>query len=218
MLGWDWAKLKVSGRARRIGLKFGLIALASLGILALIWFYLEPPAPSRPPITGPAHPKPPPAIELTFEEMFRQVALRHNLDWRIIEALAYRESNMDHLAVGISGEYGLMQILPSTWEDWAPRVGVDDPFDPYSNIRVGAAYLSFMRDLCASRGHSEPHCMVLAYHWGPNRLEQFFAAGGTWEQVPELQRHYATEIVQLSATRRQNAALYATIYQAQMSD
>lgn len=196
---------------RMILLGVGLV----LGGAVIIFMVDTPPAGET--ITRPAKTKPPaeqtPTEEaLTYQEMFQEIASQHNLDWRILEALAYRESHMDYLAVGPSNDMGLMQITPPTWDEWAPKVGVEDPFDPYSNIQVGAAYLAFVRNLCAKRGHSEPHCMLVAYHWGPSRLDRLFKKGGTWDEVPASQRQYAQQIINIAKKRKRNPAFLEKFY------
>jgi soluble lytic murein transglycosylase-like protein len=135
-------------------------------------------------------------IELSYEEMFQEVALMYGLDWHLLAELAYQESRMNALALGKDNDMGLMQIIPSTWEEWAPQVGVSDPFDPYSNVLVGAAYLAYVRDYCQAKGRPEIYWMVVGYNWGPDNLRQLFEQNGDWAQVPPRQRRYALEILQ----------------------
>jgi soluble lytic murein transglycosylase-like protein len=88
-----------------------------------------------------------------------------------------------------------MQILPRTWTEWAPRVGVTDPHDPYSNVLVAAAYLAFLRDYFAVRGYTDERWMLVAYNWGPYNLQQFLDDGGQWSSVPPMRRRYALNIL-----------------------
>lgn len=136
---------------------------------------------------------------MTYEQMFQEIAPRYGLDWHVLAQLAYQESRLNPLALGRDNDLGLMQILPSTWNEWAPRVGVTDPFDPYSNIEVGAAYLAYVRDYAQARGYYEPQWMLVGYNGGPDRLRQLFAGNGTWAQVPEKQRRYVLAILQASS-------------------
>jgi hypothetical protein len=135
--------------------------------------------------------------EITFEEMFQEIASQYELDWQLLARLAYRESGLDPLAVRKKDkDTGLMQIIPSTWAEWAPKVGVSDPFDPYSNVLVGAAYLAFLREYFGEMGYPEDHWILVAYNWGPHNLHQFLERGGRWAEVPEKQRRYALDILQ----------------------
>lgn len=133
--------------------------------------------------------------EITYEAMFREVGQRYGLDWRILACQAYYESGFDPLAVGVNQDAGLMQILPGTWTEWAPQVGVTDPYDPYSNVLVSAAYLAFLRDYFAERGYTDERWMLVAYNWGPYNLQQFLEDGGQWTSVPKIRRQYALDVL-----------------------
>jgi len=135
----------------------------------------------------------------TYEGMFREIGPRYNLDWRLLAQLAYQESRLTPLAVGKKNEKGLMQIMPATWEEWAAKVGVSDPFDPYSNVLVAAAYLAFLREYFGEKGYPEDHWMLVAYNWGPDNLRQLLENGGDWNRVPEKRRRYALDILQSAA-------------------
>lgn len=65
-----------------------------------------------------------------------------------------------------AGALGLMQIMPSTYDDMrkAYRLG-PDPFDPHDNIVAGTAYLHW---LYGKYGYPE---MFAAYNDGPGNLE-----------------------------------------------
>jgi soluble lytic murein transglycosylase-like protein len=134
--------------------------------------------------------------EIDYEAMFQEIAPQYELDWRLLAELAYQESRMNPQALGQSHDMGLMQIIPSTWDEWAPRVGVSDPFDPYSNTLVAAAYLAYIRDYTMAKGHPEAHWMLVGYNWGPNNLRLLFEDNGDFDDVPEKQRHYALAILQ----------------------
>lgn len=151
----------------------------------------DPPFPDRPAPVNPVT-----QTELTYDEMFQEIAGRYGLDWRLLAEVAYQESRLNPLALGKDNDMGLMQIIPSTWNEWAPKVGVTDPFDPYSNALVGAAYLAYVREFALVRGHPEPQWMLIGYNWGPNNLAKLFAANGDWAQVPARRQNYALQILQ----------------------
>ncbi len=141
----------------------------------------------------------PVAAEMSLEEIFQEIGPQYDLDWRLLAEVAYQESRMDPLAVGRDSDLGLMQIIPSTWTAWAPKVGVTDPFDPYSNVLVGAAYLAHNRDYARSRGYTEAYWMLIGYNWGPNNLRRVFDEGGDVGQVPARRYRYALDILQAKA-------------------
>jgi soluble lytic murein transglycosylase-like protein len=140
------------------------------------------------------------AAPYTYAEMFQQIALTYDLDWRLLAAQAYVESGFDTLALGQDGDMGLMQVLPSTWREWAPTVGANDPFDANANTLVAAAYLDHVRALMGQRGLPQAQWMLVAYNWGPDRLGQFLDEGGTWEQLPAVRAQYAADILRIART------------------
>jgi soluble lytic murein transglycosylase-like protein len=103
----------------------------------------EPIAPEPAPLLSEAEPIEAEPDVVNYEAIFKEVAAQYKLDWRVLAEQAYWESRMDRYAVGAYQEAGLMQIYPTTWQEWSQKVGVTDPFDPYSNILVGAAYMAF---------------------------------------------------------------------------
>jgi soluble lytic murein transglycosylase-like protein len=133
---------------------------------------------------------------MTYEEMFQEIGPQYGLDWRLLAAQAYQESRLNPLALGKDNDMGLMQILPSTWYEWAPKMGVSDPYDPYSNVLVAAAYLAYLRQYCQARGYLGDQWMLAAYNWGPDNIRQVFENNGDWAQVPETTRRYTSRILQ----------------------
>ncbi len=132
--------------------------------------------------------------------MFQQVASQFDLDWRVLAAQAYLESGFDSLALSGQGDMGLMQIRPGTWNEWAPTVDASDPFDSYSNVLVGAAYLSHLRKQLSAQGQHESGWMLVAYNWGPDKVLSHLAAGGTWETLDPERRQYSEDIMRIAAT------------------
>ena len=132
---------------------------------------------------------------MTYAEMFTEIAQKYGLDWRLLAEQAWAESRLDPLAVGKANDMGLLQIIPSTWDEWAPRIGVVDPFDPYSNVLLAAAYLAFLRDYVARFGLQDFYWVLLAYNWGPGNVRRLMEAKGGWLDVPASRREYAVSIV-----------------------
>ncbi|MCB0082384.1 MAG: transglycosylase SLT domain-containing protein, partial [Caldilineaceae bacterium] len=137
---------------------------------------------------------------LTYATMFREIAGRYALNWRILAAQAYVESGFDSVALGKHGDLGLMQVLPATWHEWAPTVAATDPFDSYSNVLVAAAYLNFLRDTLGKAGHPEPEWMLVAYNWGIDKVLQHLESGKGWDDLDAVRREYATEVLRLAET------------------
>ncbi|HXF64115.1 MAG TPA: transglycosylase SLT domain-containing protein, partial [Caldilineaceae bacterium] len=138
--------------------------------------------------------------QMTYAQMFQEVASRYDLSWQMLAAQAYVESGFDSLALSSAGDMGLMQIRPSTWREWAPALQASDPFDSYSNVLVAAAYLDYLRTLLSERGYPQTEWMLVAYNWGPDQVLEHLEAGGTWESLAPERRQYALDILQIAAT------------------
>ena len=157
-------------------------------------------------VAAAALPPEPAQQRMSYAQMFQEIALRYDLNWRMLAAQAYEESSFDSLALGSHGDLGLMQIRPSTWREWAPTVAASDPFDSYSNVLVAAAYLDYLRTTLSKQGHAEREWMLVAYNWGPDKVLQHLANGGTWADLaPEIQQ-YVEDVLRLAETIPPDAA------------
>lgn len=163
---------------------------------------LRPSPTPLPPLPTPQPPPPPQrAVEgivdgpYTYQRMFQEVGGQFGVDWRLLASIAQRESQLRPDAVGGSGEQGMMQIMPDTWNEFAPRVGESDPFNPYASARVAAYYLVYLRDYLYSQGYTESYWLLVAYNWGPNNLRRHLAEGGDWGSIPTMRQNYAYTIM-----------------------
>ncbi len=165
---------------------------------------LRPTPTPLPPLPTPQPPPAPPLVRTgesavdgiyTYERMFQEVGAQFGIDWRLLASIANRESQLRPDAVGGSGEQGMMQIMPDTWNEFAPRVGENDPFNPYASTRVAAYYLVYLRDYLDSQGYTESYWLLVAYNWGPNNLRRHISQGGDWGSIPGMRQNYAYTIV-----------------------
>lgn len=79
-------------------------------------------------------------------------SLKYGFDPIFIMSVIQGESSFRPNKVGGVGEIGLMQIRPETAEWTAKHFnmkwhGKSSLFDPVTNIKIGAAYISYLRDL-----------------------------------------------------------------------
>jgi soluble lytic murein transglycosylase-like protein len=81
----------------------------------------------------------PPAIRALAETTAQSVGISAKL---LLSVMAV-ESGFDSRAVSPKAATGLMQLMPET----AARFGVDDRFDPRSNVRGGATYLRSLLEM-----------------------------------------------------------------------
>ena len=82
-----------------------------------------------------------------YEPWFRDAALAHGVDWKLLAAMGYQESKWDPDAVSMSGARGLMQITADT----AAMMEFSDRHDPRASIFGGARYLARMLDTVPAR-------------------------------------------------------------------
>lgn len=78
-----------------------------------------------------------------FDAYIQRVAQDYKIDPALIKAIIHVESNFDVFAQSRAGAQGLMQIMPSTGDDYE----LYDPYDPLENIRAGTQHLRFLLDL-----------------------------------------------------------------------
>lgn len=96
---------------------------------------------------------------------------KYQMDPLLLIALIEHESYFNPTTVGRHGEIGLMQIKPSTAQ-WIAKLyripfnADSELFDPVVNIKIGTAYLSYLRDKLGPT----PEFYISAYNMGPKNL------------------------------------------------
>lgn len=78
-----------------------------------------------------------------FTPFFKKAQELTTLDWRLIAALAYQESQWDNDAISPTGVRGLMMLTADT----ADRLRVTNRLDPKESIPAAAHYLQQLREL-----------------------------------------------------------------------
>ncbi len=73
-----------------------------------------------------------------YRPLFEKYA--HNIDWRLLAAIAWQESHWDPQATSPTGVRGLMMLTKPT----AATMGVQDRLDPEESIKGGAAYIEYI--------------------------------------------------------------------------
>lgn len=101
----------------------------------------------------------------TVDDFIKAASEKHRIDRALIESVIHAESRFNPNAVSPKGAQGLMQLMPDT----AASLGVNNPFDPRSNIEGGTQYLQqlliqYNNDLAKA---------LAAYNAGPHRVEQY---------------------------------------------
>ncbi|MGF1531696.1 MAG: transporter substrate-binding domain-containing protein [Puniceicoccaceae bacterium] len=99
-----------------------------------------------------------------YDEIIREKASQHSIDWRLVTAQMFQESRFDPMARSRVGAEGLMQIMPRT----AGELGLKNPYHPEANIEAGIRYLNWVKERLADQVLPEelPWFALAAYNAG----------------------------------------------------
>jgi len=129
-------------------------------------FTPDPTPPAPPAKNNPTEEaKPAAPARTTLEDLIRVSSARHGLDPDLIRCMITAESAGNARAVSPKGASGLMQIMPGT----AKFLGVQNVFDPGTNVEAGTAYI---RQLLDRYGHDLALALA-AYNAGPGTVQAY---------------------------------------------
>ena len=77
-----------------------------------------------------------------YDDTVKPIAKEYGMDWRLITAQMYQESQFDPQAVSFAGAAGLMQLMPRT----AKQLGYSNLHKPENSIRAGIEYMNWLQD------------------------------------------------------------------------
>lgn len=103
-----------------------------------------------------------------YRALFHQAQLLTGVDWRLLAALAYQESNWDPLATSPTGVRGMMMLT----EDTADHMRVSNRLDARQSILAGSRYLVDLADAMPEEAaHPDRTWLALAaYNLGPGHF------------------------------------------------
>ena len=104
-----------------------------------------------------------------YRGLFHDAQERTGIEWRLLAAIAYQESQWDPAATSETGVRGFMQIT----EETAKRLGVRDLLDPAENVLGAARYLRELKHKLPAR-ITEPErtwMALAAFNIGLGHLE-----------------------------------------------
>lgn len=99
---------------------------------------------------------------------------KYDISPKLLQALAYTESHYEVNATGYSNDCGLCQIIPKYSYDRMERLGVEDIYDPYSNVLVCADILNYHKN---SKYGGDINFVLMAYNMGQAGAAKRYEAG-----------------------------------------
>lgn len=122
-----------------------------------------------------------------FDELFKTVGEDTGLDWRLLAAIAAKESDFHARRVSWAGARGLMQVMPHVGQAY----GVTDLLNPALNVRAAGEHLLWLEDYWEEKipGRDERTKFILAsYNVGQGHVldatrlaEKYGFEGDVWD-------------------------------------
>ena len=119
-------------------------------------------------------------------------AAQHKVPPALVKAVVWRESWFDPRARGRSGEFGLMQIMPATAQDWVAAERIQhftnlQLMDPAKNTQCGAWYLSRLLHRYRRTDNPLPYALA-AYNAGPGNVTKWATGAASTNSASFIQQ------------------------------
>ena len=109
-----------------------------------------------------------------YQPLIKKYADQYGFNWKLLMAMAFQESGLDHNKKSTEGAVGLMQIKPSTAND--PNIGIKDINKLENNVHAAVKYLDFIRKRYFSEKDILPRDSIrftlAAYNAGPAAINR----------------------------------------------
>ncbi len=124
---------------------------------------------------------------IKYKDEITSASTEFNIAPNLIASMINAESNFNPYAVSSAGAVGLMQLLPTTAQEMALKLNLQnyseqDLTTPNINIRLGTYYISTLIKL-----FEDLDTAICAYNAGPNKVK-------SWLQNPEYSNNQKTLI------------------------
>ncbi len=122
-----------------------------------------------------------------FDRFISDASAQTGVDSRLLKAMIKAESDFNPRAVSKKGAMGLMQIMPENFK----MLDLQNPFDPWQNIRAGARYFQKLYE----RFNGKLALSLAAYNAGPTAVDRYKRIPPykeTEEYVRRVLRYYRT--------------------------
>ena len=122
-----------------------------------------------------------------YDRLISNASAQTGIDSRLLKAMIKAESDFNPRAVSKKGAMGLMQIMPENFQ----MLDLQNPFDPWQNIRAGARYFQQLYE----RFNGKLALSLAAYNAGPTAVDRYKRIPPykeTEEYVRRVLRYYRT--------------------------
>lgn len=122
-----------------------------------------------------------------YDHYISNASAQTGVDSRLLKAMIKAESDFNPRAISRKGAMGLMQIMPENFK----MLNLQNPFDPWQNIRAGARYFQQLYQ----RFNGKLALSLAAYNAGPTAVDRYKTIPPykeTEEYVQRVLRYYRT--------------------------
>ena len=109
-----------------------------------------------------------------FRTLFQKYGKKYSLDWLLLSAQAYQESQLKQQAVSHMGAVGVMQLLPSTASH--PPINIPNVRNADDNVHAGSKYMRYLIDQYFAGEDidflNEQLFALAAYNCGPGNMRK----------------------------------------------
>ncbi len=109
-----------------------------------------------------------------FKASFKKYGKSYSLDWLLLSAQAFQESQLKQQTVSHMGAVGVMQLMPSTASH--PPINIPNIKVADNNIHAGVKYMRYLIDQYFARDHmdflNEQLFALAAYNCGPGNVRK----------------------------------------------
>lgn len=107
-----------------------------------------------------------------YDDLVKKYSAEIGMDWRLLSAIIWYESGFSMDVRSPYGAVGLMQVKQST----ASAYGIDDVYNPDSNLSAGTKHLKRLMKMYEREGIDSLNVLkftLAAYNCGENRLQLY---------------------------------------------
>lgn len=126
----------------------------------------------------------------SYDKCMKASCNHYHIDWRFMSAIIFQESHFSSDVLGMGGAYGIMQMMPSTCQQY----GITDTSTVEQQIWAGAKHIAYLHRIFKNKVDSNDiyYFVASAYNSGPGHILDAMALcqkhGGDathWESVKE---------------------------------